>query len=71
LEDDRIKFSDLEELCGFTPTYVRPTGGKNLRVHSVLPKNLAEFIRPILEVVGPGLAETDNQTSTKAEAQKN
>jgi hypothetical protein len=51
LDDDRIKFSDLEELCGFVPGYVRPTGGSNMRIQSIMSKELADFIRPKLEEV--------------------
>jgi len=49
-EDDRIKFTDLEELCGFTPAYFKPRGGKSMRAHSVLPKDLVEFIQPLISV---------------------
>ena len=49
-EDDRIKFTDLEELCGFTPAYFKPKGGKSMRAHSVLPNELVEFIQPMMSV---------------------
>ena len=63
LDDDRIKFSDLEELCGFDPEFVKPTGGKSTRVQSIMPSALADFIRPVLEVENEGLAESDTTTT--------
>jgi hypothetical protein len=50
LLDDRIKFTDLEDLCDFAPGWVRPSGSNNLRVQCMLPKDLAGFLNPKLEV---------------------
>lgn len=54
LDDDRIKFTDLEELCGFTPGFAKPTGGRSIRIQSILPEKMTEFINPKLEVSTEG-----------------
>jgi hypothetical protein len=67
-EDNRIKFTDLEELCGFTAGFYRPKGGNNMRIHSVSPKELAEFIQPTISV--SKVRESEEQQEGEGESDK-
>jgi hypothetical protein len=59
-EDDRIKFSDLDDYCGFKEGWLKPKG-ESMRIYSVSPAALAEFIQPTIKMSGDEEEEEEEE----------